>query len=88
MTQLGRYELFERLGRGGFEIVYRVRDTALNVERAVKVQHPALVADPDKHLSLRILNNHYHPICIPRRQICGLSRQKAISRKRIRWSVR
>ena len=40
MAQLGRYELFEQLGRGGFGIVYRARDTALNVERAVKVQHP------------------------------------------------
>ena len=40
MAQLGRYELFEQLGRGEFGIVYRVRDTALNVERAVKEQHP------------------------------------------------
>ena len=58
-----------QLGRGGFGIVYRARDTALNVERAVKVQHPALAADSDKLLSLRILNNHYQPICIHLSQI-------------------
>ena len=58
MTQLGRCELFELFGRGGFGIVYHACDNALNVERAVKVQQSALVADPDKHLPLRTLNNH------------------------------
>ena len=47
MTQLGKYELYEVLGRGGFGVVYRAHDTLLNVERAVKVLHPALCADPD-----------------------------------------
>ena len=78
MTQLGRYELFEQLGRGGFGIVYRARDTALNLERAVKVQHPAWAADPDKHLPLRILDNHQQPICIHLSQIGRLLMQMVI----------
>jgi hypothetical protein len=44
---LGKYELFEELGRGGFGTVYRARDTVLDVERAVKVLHPALLAAPE-----------------------------------------
>ena len=48
MVQLGKYELFEQLGRGGYGTVYRARDAALNVERAVKVLHAALLAaDPE-----------------------------------------
>jgi outer membrane protein assembly factor BamB len=47
MTKFGKYELFEALGRGGFGTVYRAQDTILEVERAVKVLHPALVADPE-----------------------------------------
>jgi len=45
MTQLGKYELHEQLGKGGFGTVYRATDTVLDVERAVKVLHPLLVAD-------------------------------------------
>jgi len=44
-TQLGKYELLEQLGSGGYGTVYRARDTVLEVERAVKLLHPALVAD-------------------------------------------
>ena len=44
--KLGKYQLLEELGRGGYGTVYRAMDTALEVERAVKVLHPALVADP------------------------------------------
>ena len=47
MKQLGKYELLEPLGRGGYGTVYRARETVLDVERAVKVLHPALLADPD-----------------------------------------
>jgi len=46
-TRLGKYLLMEQLGRGGYGTVYRARDTVLNVERAVKVLHPALLADPE-----------------------------------------
>ena len=44
---LGKYELLEELGRGGFGTVYRARDTTLDIERAVKVLHPALATDPE-----------------------------------------
>jgi len=47
MTKLGKYQLHEELGRGGYGTVYRAYDTVLKVERAVKVLHPALVADPE-----------------------------------------
>ena len=46
IQQLGKYQLHEELGRGGYGTVYRATDTVLEVPRAVKVLHPALVADP------------------------------------------
>ena len=44
--KLGKYELLESLGRGGFGTVYRASDTALGREVAVKVLHPQLMVDP------------------------------------------
>ena len=44
---LGKYELIEELGRGGFGTVYRARDISLDIERAIKVLHPALTASPE-----------------------------------------
>lgn len=41
---LGKYELLERIGQGGYGIVYKAQDVVLNVVRAVKVLHPALMA--------------------------------------------
>jgi serine/threonine protein kinase len=38
----GRYELREVIGQGGFATVWRGRDTALEVDRAVKLLHPDL----------------------------------------------
>ncbi|MGC1379334.1 MAG: serine/threonine-protein kinase [Anaerolineales bacterium] len=47
LKTLGKYELIEELGRGGFGTVWRARDTSLDVERAVKVLHPALATSPE-----------------------------------------
>jgi len=46
-TRLGRYEVRERIGRGGMATVYRAWD--MNLERlvAVKVLHEHLAEDPD-----------------------------------------
>ena len=38
--------LIEPIGQGGFASVYRARETALDIFRAVKVLHPTLTADP------------------------------------------
>ena len=40
------YELLEEIGAGGFGRVYRARDLALERDVAIKVLHPALIADP------------------------------------------
>ena len=47
MIKLGKYELHEEIGRGGFGTVYRATDTALQREVALKVLHPQLTTDPD-----------------------------------------
>ena len=43
--QLGRYEILEELGQGGFAIVHRGRDTALDREVALKELRPVLLRD-------------------------------------------
>ncbi len=45
--RLGRYEVRERLGRGGFAAVYRAWDPELRRDVAIKVPHAELLADPD-----------------------------------------
>jgi eukaryotic-like serine/threonine-protein kinase len=47
MATLGRYELRDRLGRGGFATVYRAYDPALRREVALKALALDLAEDPD-----------------------------------------
>jgi serine/threonine-protein kinase len=43
---LGKYELAEEIGRGGFATVYKATDSVLKRDIALKILHPALLADP------------------------------------------
>jgi serine/threonine-protein kinase len=45
--RIGRYELGERLGTGGFGVVYLARDTELGRELAIKVLRPEYQTQPD-----------------------------------------
>lgn len=45
--KIGKYEIQEMIGRGGFATVYRARDTVLDRAVALKVLAPHLIWDPD-----------------------------------------
>jgi len=44
--KLGRYQVYEEIGRGGFSVVYRAENPALKKPIAIKLMLPALFQDP------------------------------------------
>jgi serine/threonine protein kinase len=65
MTRLGKHEILEEIGRGGFAVVYRARDTVLDRIVALKVLHPHWTADAGFvarfHREARAAANLRHP---------------------------
>ena len=45
--RIGKYEVLERLGRGGMAEVYRARDVNLDRFVAIKILHAFLADDPE-----------------------------------------
>jgi serine/threonine-protein kinase len=70
VNQLSKYELLEPIGRGGYGTVYHARETVLDVERAIKVLHPPLAADPvfierfrkEARIAARLEHPHIVPV--------------------------
>jgi serine/threonine protein kinase len=82
---IGKFEILETLGQGGYGIVYRVKDTILNVERALKVLHPVLLADPTFierfKREAQIMARLDHPHIVPVYEMDQISEHVYISMK-------
>ena len=66
---LGRYEILEEIGSGGFATVFRANDTALKREVAIKVMRPLLMSDAGFvarfQREAQVAANLEHPHIIP-----------------------
>ena len=49
MQQVGRYQIMERLGRGGMATVFRARDPGIGRDVAIKFLHASLCEDDEHH---------------------------------------
>ncbi len=69
LEKVGRYEILEEIGQGGFAIVYRGRDTTLNRMVALKELRPILLLDSDWvrrfQLEARTIAQLDHPHIVP-----------------------
>jgi WD40 repeat protein/predicted Ser/Thr protein kinase len=65
MTELGKYEILEELGRGGFAVVYKALDTTLERIVALKVLAPHLTWEPhfiqQFHREAKAVARLHHP---------------------------
>jgi formylglycine-generating enzyme required for sulfatase activity/predicted Ser/Thr protein kinase len=65
MRKLGKYEILEEIGHGGFAVVYKARDPDLDRPVALKVLHPYWTKDPSFvarfHQEARAAANLRHP---------------------------
>jgi len=72
--QLGKYELFQEIGSGGFATVYRARDPDLDREVALKILDPVLMRDADLverfRREARSAANLRHPNIVRIHDIC------------------
>ena len=69
-TFAGRYEIIEELGRGGMGKVYRVEDTELKQEVALKLIRPEIATD--KNTIERFRNELKTARTIRHKNVCGM----------------